>query len=167
APVSSSPTCASTSTTRIGSSCICSSSSTRVRPKRPPTCSRRPPAAPWRSPHWPRSPVRRLRPETTSTKHRPTPPGLGEQRRERDGSGGRQLVDDEEQQVKRGGQHQRQQRPGALASNLAGQYGSEQGRHEQVAVAQRHRAEQLALQLRETSPGAGGNQRRVGGLEQI
>ena len=41
------------------SSSTCSSSSTRARPTRRPRCSRRPPAAAWRSRRWPRSPARR------------------------------------------------------------------------------------------------------------
>ena len=44
------------------SSCTCSSSSTRARPRRPPKCSRRRPAARWRSRRWPRSRARRPRP---------------------------------------------------------------------------------------------------------
>ena len=50
------------------SSSTCSSSSTRARSRRPPRCSRTPPAACSRSPRWPRSHARRPRPATTSTK---------------------------------------------------------------------------------------------------
>jgi hypothetical protein len=94
-------------------------------------------------------------------------PDLDDDHGQRHRHGRGELVEHEEQQVEQCRDHEHQQRRPPLKPRIRRQHRAEQAGHEQIAIAHRSGAEQLALQLRQAPAGVCGDERGVRRLQQV